>query len=90
MGIFESDEEALARRIKNIENMDKPIKFHQWFIPFCIFIGLPVVGSITIVLYIIFYQPEKIIELEWGSGFIALFGLGFYLLRRYVLPICSW
>lgn len=90
MGLFESDEEELARRIKNIENMDKPIKFHQWFIPFCIFVLLPI--SLTITLLILHkWTTADLYNLGWLTLFACcLFG-GFYLLRRFgVIPICSW
>lgn len=92
MGLFESDEEALARRIKNIENMDKPIKFHQWFIPFCIFVLLPIIGTIGVIVYEYEIKNfEGLIQL--GKLFLVVVGLfgSFYLLRRFgVIPVCSW
>lgn len=92
MGLFESDEEALARRIKNIENMDKPIKFHQWFIPFCIFILGPIVGTISIVIYEYMIKDfQTLTFMGEAFGVILLLFSGFYLLRRFgLIPICSW
>lgn len=91
MGWFtESDEEKLARRIKNIENMDKSIKFHQWFIPFCIFILLPI--SLTIIIIVTHkWTTQDLYNLGIGLG-LGLGGLGVYilLLRFGVISRCSW
>ena len=91
-GLFESDEEALARRIKNIENMDKPIKFHQWFIPFFIFILGPIIGCISITVYE--YEVKDFAALtQMGEMFgLVLLAFGvYYLLRRLgLISICSW
>ena len=90
MGIFESDEEALARRIKNIENMDKPIKFHQWFIPFTIFVLLPI-SLVTILAITHKWTNQDFNNLGWGLLFIVSGWVFFYLLRRFgVIPLCSW